>query len=782
MSENKNQTINLEVNGRIFPSWILKNFKKYILPEIVRKDGEDPCNEKVKNELTTYQKFIGQYLNYTSPFKDILVFHGLGSGKTVTAINIYNVLFNYTEKWNVFIIIPASLRNDPWLKDLKEWLGKSNNELRMKRIQFVHYDSPYADRDFLEKVKNADRSWPTLYIFDEAHNFIRNVYNNISSKKGKRAQVIYDYIQQEKKEGANVRIVMLTATPSVNSPYEYALYFNLMRPGAFPESEAIFSQIYISSTNFESLNEETKNMFQRRILGLVSYYIGATPDKFAQKTVYYKNVIMGEYHERIYQHFEEIEEAIEKKKRKMAKGKVGDEMSTYSSYTRQASNFVFPTTGSISGEERPRPGKFRITDQDADVIDEGKDKEKITQIKKSNKSNNDYIKAIRDYVNKYIDYLKNLLRKDKEKKHTLNDDVTTFFNKYNGNFDEFQKLMKNKSGVYNALYDCAPKFIHAIFNILKSKGPTLVYSNYVEMEGLMIFKIYLSFFGFISIDDDKSFKRSNIDKKQDKDYFRFMEFHGGIDSQLRDTNKKLFNLKDNKDGKLIKIILISPAGTEGINLRNTRQVHIIEPYWNEVRIEQIIGRAIRICSHADIPIKDRKVEVFRYKMIRSNGKETTDEKLESIARKKNNLLVSFTEAVKEAAIDCELFKNHNMMGTKYKCFKFNQDSLFSNPVGAAYATKLDYDFKMNDGSNSKDSYRQKIKVMKIKAVKKINDGTFSEEKNYWYHKETGVVYDYEQNYAVGKIEKDNEGNENKLDSDTYIISIVIDIPTFKLFD
>ena len=198
MSQN-NKTINLEVNGRIFPSWILKNFKKYILPEIVRKAGEDPCNEKIKNELTTYQIFIGQYLNYRSPFKDVLVYHGLGSGKTVTAINVYNVLFNYTPKWNVFILIPASLRNDPWLKDLKEWLGKSDYDVRMKNIEFIHYDSPYADSDFLEKVKKADSSRASLYIIDEAHNFIRNVYNNISSKKGKRAQVIYDYIQQEKK-------------------------------------------------------------------------------------------------------------------------------------------------------------------------------------------------------------------------------------------------------------------------------------------------------------------------------------------------------------------------------------------------------------------------------------------------------------------------------------------------------------------------------------------------------------------------------------------------------
>merc|ERR1711934_404055 len=108
--------ISLTKNGRIFPLWVLKNFKKYELPKIIRKEGEDPCNEVIKNELNLYQKFIGQYLNYRSPFKDILIYHGLGSGKTATAINIYNVLYNYTPKWNIIIFIPASLRNDPWMK------------------------------------------------------------------------------------------------------------------------------------------------------------------------------------------------------------------------------------------------------------------------------------------------------------------------------------------------------------------------------------------------------------------------------------------------------------------------------------------------------------------------------------------------------------------------------------------------------------------------------------------------------------------------------------------
>ena len=361
MSKNN---INLEVNGKLFPSWVLLNFKKYQLPEIVREKGQDPCNEKIKKEITKYQDFLGQFLNYTSPVKEMLVYHGLGSGKTVSAINIYNVLFNYTPKWNVFLLIKASLKNDPWLKDLNEWIEIENKEKRMSNIKFIHYDSPFADRDFLEVMKKSDSSRENIFIFDEVHNFIRNVYNNISTKKGKRAQVIYDYIQQEKRDNSDTKIILLSATPAVNNPFELALIFNLMRPGAFPANEAIFNQKFISTTNYQSLNEQTKNQFQRRIMGLVSYYIGATPDKFAKKTIHYKNLIMSEYHQEVYDYFEEIEEKKEKMLKKLNRGKIGNDMSTYASYTRQACNFVFPNINSeINGEKRPRPGQFRIKDR-----------------------------------------------------------------------------------------------------------------------------------------------------------------------------------------------------------------------------------------------------------------------------------------------------------------------------------------------------------------------------------------------------------------------------------
>lgn len=777
------KTINLEQNGRLFPSWVMQNFKKYILPEIIRKKDEDPCNEIQENKITLYQEFVGQFLNYQSPFKDILIYHGVGSGKTNTAINLYNVLFNYTPKWNIFLLCPASLHDDPWMKDIKVWMAKNNFEQRLANIIFIHYDSPFADRDFLEKVKKVDASKTSMFIIDEAHRFINNVYNNVSSKNGKRAQVIYDYIQQEKKENPNTRIILLSATPAVNNPFEFALIFNLLRPESFPTSESIFEQIFISSSNFASLNEHTKNMFQRRILGLVSYYIGATPDKYAQKTVHYVNILMGKYQEEVYNYFEEIEEQKEKLRLKMSRGRVGNSMSTYASYTRQACNFVFPTiSDKINGEKRPRPSAFKIKENDAVILDEGKNLDKKKELIKSKAEVIEYIKAIKEYINSLIEFLKEHLRKDKENNYTITDDVKTFHTKYNGSFTNFLQETK-KSSLFNTMYILSPKFIRIIFNILKTKGTVMIYSNYVEMEGLQILKIFLSFFGFVDIDQDNEFNKDKLepDNKLTKDNLRYCEFHGGVSKDVRRINKDIFNKKDNRYGKYCKIIMISPAGAEGINLNNVRQVHITEPYWNEVRIEQVIGRALRFCQHKDLPMEERKVDVFRYKMIRKSSKITTDEKMEDISRKKNNLLLSFIEAVKEAAVDCELFKAHNMMGSKYKCFQFNEESLFENPVGPAFQNKIEYDMKIDNGSNAKDSSKIKIKVRKIKAVKKIGDNLFSEEKDYWLYEETNVVYDYELNYPIGKLSKDEKNNFIMLENGVYIINNIIDIPNFNLY-
>lgn len=759
--KDKAKYVDLKVNGRLFPSWVVANFSKLKLPEIILDQSKDVCSVKEKERMREYQIFISKIMDYNGPYKDILVYHGLGAGKTASTINLYNVLYNSNPGWNVFILLKATLRPN-WIRELDRWLQTEDKQFRMDNIKFISYDAPNADKSFMDAVKNADTSKKNLYIIEEAHNFIRNVYSNISSKGGKRAQMIYDYIIQDKRENDGVRVVLLSATPTVNKPFELGLVFNLLRPGIFSKSEAEFNKIYVSGTGgFERLNPTKKNNFQRRILGLVSYYIGSTPDYFASKKVDYVDVPMSPYQEDIYNYFEGLEDKIAKK----SKGK----SQTYMSYTRQAANFVFPPMAQgMSGENRPRPRNFKLNDK----IDRGKE---LEADKDDDKYYNvqQYIDTVEKYASMFDSYLNDFYQKDKKNRYTLADDILKIREKYVYDLTEFAQKEEKKSSLFDAMYNCSAKFIMVILNILRSPGPVLVYSNYVLMEGLQIFKIYLKYFGFGAFKD----VNSGVDD------FRYMEYHGGIDVEQRGKNINQFNVIENKHGKLIKIIMISPAGAEGLSLFNTRQVHIVEPYWHEVRIEQMIGRAVRLCSHKDLPMKERHVDVFRYKSVRkeqADKKITADQLIENLARSKQGLLQSFEDAVKEAAIDCELFKNHNLLKNDFKCFKFDEPSLFNEQIGPAYKEDIYDDFKMDNGLNSINSQVVRIKAIKISAVKILSKSedkvTYSKPEFYWYNPDTQVVYDFDMHYPIGKVGLDEDQVPMKLDANTYIIDKVIPIP------
>jgi len=773
-SRNKNLYPNLKINGRIFPVWLLKNFSKFKLPEIIRKDNEDPCNVTTKKELRKFQEFIASYLDYRSPYHDVLLYYGVGAGKSASVMAIYNGLYNSTSGWNVFLLIKAALHDNPWEAEIKKWLQKDDYEHRYSNIIWIHYDSPYADKEFLDEVKKTDTSKKNLYIIDEVHNFIRNVYSNVTSKQGKRAISIYDYILQDKKENSSTRVVLLSATPAINKPFELGLLFNLLRPNIFPKSEILFNQYFVDNSSIPTINSKTKNMFQRRIIGLVSYYIGATPDLYASKSVNFIDVPMSEYQTDIYNYFEEVERKISSKKKKSR----SSNKETYKTYTRQSSNFVFPTVENIAGDKRPRPNQFKIGEKEYENLLKTKDTEKIKKTLSS--QGQAYFKTLEKFRETFDNYLNKIYVKEKDSKNNILNDIENF-KKYD-NYEDWYNKEKNKSELINKMIMCSNKFTNIIFNVFKSKGPVLIYSNYVLIEGIDIIKIYLKYFGF------NSFSNPNA-----KDYFKYAEFHNNISKEVRRQSIKIETEPDNKYGKNIKIMLFSPAGAEGISLSNIRQIHITEPYWNEVRIIQMIGRGIRQCSHKDLPMDERHVEIYRYRSIKHNVilKETlegsiitqekivvedksqlntVDTEIENLARSKHNLIESFLDTIKEAAIDCELNKNHNMMASKYRCFKFNEVSLFDKNIGPAYKEDIMEDMKIDNGSNSTKSITIRVKAIKIRGVIKI--GNKEDISNYWYCPETGTIYDFDLNYPVGKVKKDINGIIEKIDKDTYVIDII----------
>ena len=114
---NLNEPI-LEQNGKIFPSWIMYKYNKFMFtPSTVE---EDVCNPTIKKrQLRPYQQFISKYLDYNSQFNSILLYHGVGSGKTATAIEVYNNLYRYSELWNVIILLKSSIKSE-WISELNK--------------------------------------------------------------------------------------------------------------------------------------------------------------------------------------------------------------------------------------------------------------------------------------------------------------------------------------------------------------------------------------------------------------------------------------------------------------------------------------------------------------------------------------------------------------------------------------------------------------------------------------------------------------------------------------
>ena len=122
-----------------------------------------------------------------------------------------------------------------------------------------------------------------------------------------------------------------------------------------------------------------------------------------------------------------------------------------------------------------------------------------------------------------------------------------------------------------------------------------------------------------------------------------------------------FNSSDNKFGEEIKIMIATRVAGQGVSLMNVRQVHILEPHWNEAKIKQAVGRASRVCSHGSLPMDERVVDVFRYyskyNKIQESDFITTDEELSLLSSRKNLLINKVENLMRQISVDCFINEN-----------------------------------------------------------------------------------------------------------------------------
>ena len=827
-------------NKKSFINWFDSTYGDYR----VKKDSQ--FVKSAKFDYFNHQKIIRDYINHNSPFRGLLLYHGLGVGKTCGSIAIAEgfrthkkvvVLLNKSLSQNFrdnlkFCGFDYFRTNQHWFfhkfeekndnmkqyakklditikKDLKgAWFidfkkepnyGSLTNDEKVqvdrqiedmidKRYTFVNMDG--LNEKKLESMETKRAFDDCVLVVDEVHNL-----TNAMSKgsPGKRAT----YLERIIMDAKNVNLVFLSGTPMINNLFETAKLFNLLRGyiysyeitastdtdwemlertlstskiidqyfidkrnkkitltrvpigfvkanggivkkdgdniytdeefkehiksfitttefavrkfTAFPNKEDDFMKIFFDNNKNEFKNLE---LFKSRILGLVSYY--RTQDKGLIPEVTKNEVIkvpMSEYQFMNYAKIrkDEIENDKQRSKnKKKKKPKKGGELfeikSSYRAYSRMHCSFVFP-------ESIPRPYP---TNEEGEIIaevekdfDEIKDKEKKKE--KYKRYEADKNKALKELDAKKLEYL------------------TT----------EPDKLEKY-----------SPKYNTILESIKKNKGTSFIYTEYKTLEGIATLSIVLKANGYAPFIINKNSSGEYVqeyENPEDVNKPKFAFWGGGkpdeseiirkiYNNEFKDLPKTLKEQlektsKTNLRGESIELLLTTKTGAEGIDLKNVRQVHIVEPYWNPVRINQVKGRAVRVGSHIQLPKKERTVEIFLYlstitdemkktdKVIQMDkGGATSDEVLYELSQKKLVVMETLLQLIKEASVDCRLNYNDTYSPDEpFTCLSYGTslDSSYSYIPDVTKQTE-DKDLKRKI---LKTSWKPEIVSLKIKGVK-----------------------------------------------------------------
>jgi hypothetical protein len=508
----------------------------------------------------------------------------------------------------------------------------------------------------------------------------------------------------------------------------------------------------------ESGELKNMNMFKRRILGLTSYFRSAQESlmpRYKKENPADFQVIkipMSDFQFAVYEEARVQERNQEKKnaqKKKLKKPGVGDlyenTTSTYRIFSRAFSNFVFPRPEIV----RPMPDKKERKGEEAGLAEavESINEDKLDAI--SNKE-----KAQRDEA---FD--------EEEGADETETEILSYKDRIQNALQNLEKNAK-KYLTPAGLQVYSPKFLHILENLQDPdhEGIHLIYTQFRALEGIGILKLVLEANGFTQFKIKKAGENWELAIPESEAGKPTFALYTGTESQeekeiIRNVLnnawkyvpenivRKLKQIAPNNNlGEIIKVLMITSSGAEGISLKNVRYVHITEPYWHPVRTEQVIGRARRICSHQGLPPALRTVNVFLYLMVLSEkqiqGAETIELRLKDVSRKDNKTPVTTDEAiyeiatakeditnsilhsVKEASIDCALHIKSNA-SEKLQCFSFGSN----NPAKFAYDLAIENE--QSDAIAERNKREKKIKAEVIDL-----GGT-----KYAFNPETKEVYD-----------------------------------------
>jgi len=685
---------------QIKPRKIMNNYDE------IKNYREQVCQGDFK--LREQQAIMSNLINPNTPYKNLLIMHGTGTGKSCTAISIAEQFKEQVKKYNTKIYILTfgpngreTIKNEllfctgeTYLKNkelenqmtkpeiererkiainsalqnykilsyktfYKKVLGEKITEKEVSgdnkiKSKYRRNDEGELERELvIERINNMDNS---VLIVDEAHNLTGNEYGEALKKIIKASE--------------NLIVILLTATPMKNLADDIIDLLNFIRP---LDDQIHRDKIFTNENNYlMKIKPGGLDYLKNKASGYISFFRGNIPFTFAKRID--KGILPnGMLFTPVIKCFME---PFQYKTYLDASKNIDDKLDRASS---SAANFVFP---GLNKEKNDITGYY----------------------------SNEGINIVNSQLNTDGNKLRTLINK-KLFNGKLKKEVEDNFILINEKKNISGYLLKREYLRYFSIkfYKALTRLDKLFENISDKKvGTAFVYSNLVKAGGMEIFAEILLMNGYLEYQEDPKnyiinddtidyktgLKFNEYSKKFNKKDFlpaTFILITGGTDESGEDIPeikqkiiREVFNNENNIDGKLIKLCLGSKVMNEGVTLENVQEIHILDVHYNLGKVDQVIGRGIRMCKHMKSINDDNKfpeVNVYRYvvsindknKSLTKNEKKntplSTDEILYQKAELKYLIVKDIEQALKEVAIDCPLLLNGNIFPEEVEKYK-----------------------------------------------------------------------------------------------------------------
>ena len=824
-------------------------------------------------KLTPFQSFVKNYVNPDTPYNGILIFHGVGVGKTCAAISIAEGFKQTLRNFNKKILILSNLHENfrKTIFDFKKearkkspedivqctgntyQLGRESSYLthsqKVKEIKKIikSYYQFFGYTQFANYIMNHTGGWNgnedqvseqvKKYIskeFDDRVIIIDEIQNIKTDKKKEYTRMVQPILETIVKYAKNVKLVLMSATPMYDRPDEIIFYINLLLVNdGRPKLDK--NEIFHPKTG--NLQPGAEDKLRDLFRGYVSFVRGEKPFIFPfrfyppnavvpkmnftmsglriddNKKMKYTPIVpcqMKSVQENTYIYYfnKKIKEGKVKKEfddRNLAVEEE-EEIENLEDFTDNNQNEnnkkdVKSKKKSSSNNKlvvKPlnKSEDIRLNENELKGMSVLNDLIKISNIvfpvADTNNKNENVISPIGSFSKSAIDtevdngmggYYRTTKLIGGRKKIKYCYQSHAIFNK------DTTKECPFADEEY--LGDFSAKFYDVLQTIKKSKGLIFVYSQFIEW-GALPFALMLEQNGFDRECTDgeedlldyhanklkKGGKRRQIcylcskeasdpvhHNEHLKDFHTFRRakyilYFGETKDIIKITRDKAvdkFCGPNNLRGEEIKVFIGTKAVSEGLDFSRVRQIHILDPWYNLSRHEQIIGRGIRFKSHIELKKEERNVEIFQYaavldpesksrpkhklrlgkmniekakedkgskllrkrkskKQLLEEGKEidmfireTVDLKNYRIAENKDVIIKRINRVLKEAAVDCILFKNSNIIDDNMKVKQITASGReIMTPIGDKPMTSMcDYqgcDYKCAWEPNPREKY------------------------------------------------------------------------------